>query len=461
MSTVTQEQIDKLDEKIIVTLKQEDYSSEYEKNLKQYAKSAQLKGFKKGKVPKPLVQKMYGRSLLADQLMRQAYGEANTYIRDKDIKIFAQPMLTDMPEIPEAVDLTKDYTFQFEIGLRPTFEIPMLDGTHTATQMQVEATDEMVEDDIDRLQNRTGEMTEPETVEEENTVLNVTLQEVDADGNAVEGVEPVEDSFLISYLNEPVRKDFMGKKIGDTVTLSFEDAFSDKLAKPMAKDLGIDGEDAESRKKTYQMTIDKIGAIKKSPLDEEFYNKIFPNEEIKTEEEFRAKIKSDIQNQWDEAAVNVLDNSLYEQLIHETEIDFPEDFLKKWLKFKEEQPLSDEEVAVAYPSFEHQLKWTVISDKIIEDNEIKVEQEEVKETIKQQVLGYFGASSDMQEPWLDDFINKSVNDPEQYQKTANEIMAKKVLAVVRSKMKLETEAVTPDEFRTRSEEAAHKYHNHD
>ncbi len=461
MSKVTQEKIDALDEKIIVTLEKEDYNQEYEKNLKQYSKSAQIKGFQKGKVPKNLVQKMYGRSLLADQLMRQAYGEANTYIRDKDLKIFAQPMLTDMPEIPATLDLDKEYTFQFEIGLRPEFEIPMLDGNHTAVQMHVEATDEMVEDDIDRLRNRTGEMTEPETVEEENTVLNVTLQQLDAEGNLAEGSEPIEDSFLISYLNEPVRKDFMGKKIGDSVTLTFQDAFSEKLAKPMAKDLGIDPEDTEATQNKYQITIDKIGAINKSPLDEEFFAKIFPNDEIKTEEEFRAKIKTDIQNQWEDASVNVLDNSLYEQLIHETPIDFPEDFLKKWLKFKEEQPLSDEEVAVAYPSFEHQLKWTVISDKIIEDNDIKVEQEEVQDAITQQVMGYFGGQADTSEPWMQDFIQKTVNDPEQYQKTANEIMAKKVLASVRSNMKLETENVSVDEFRTRSEEAAHKYHNHD
>ncbi len=460
MSKITQEKIDDLDEKIIVTLETGDYSEEYEKNLKQYAKSAQLKGFQKGKVPKPLVQKMYGRSLLADQLMRQAYGEANTYVRDKGLNIFAQPMLTDMPEIPEVVDLNKDYTFEFEIGLRPTFEIPMLDGSHKAKKMHVEATDEMVEDDIDRLRNRTGEMTEPETVEEENTVLNVTMLEVDSDENAVEDANPVEDSFLVSYLNEPARKEFMGKKIGDTVTISFSDAFSDKLAKPMAKDLGINPENEEDLKKQYQISIDKIGAIAKSPLDEEFFEKIFPGQEIKTEEDFRTKIKSDIQNQWDEAALNVLDNSLYEELIHETKIDFPEDFLRKWLQFKEEKPLTDEEVEVAYPSFEHQLKWTVISDKIIEDNDIKVEQEEVKDAITQQVLGYFGANAGMQEPWLDDFVNKSVNDPEQYQKMANEIMAKKVLAVVRSKMQLETENVTPEEFRTKSEESAHKYHNH-
>ncbi len=461
MSKITQEKIDALDEKIIVTLEKEDYSDDFEKSLKQYTKSAQLKGFKKGKVPKPLVQKMYGRSLLADQLMRQAYGEANTYIRDKDLKIFAQPMLTDMPEIPESIDLTKDYTFQFEIGLRPSFDIPMLDGSHTATQLEVEATDEMVEDDIDRLQNRMGEMTEPDTVEEENTVLNVSMLEVDTENNAVEGASPVEDSFLVSYLNEGVRKDFIGKKIGESVTLSFADAFSDKLAKPMAKDLGIDPESDEDQKKIYQITIDKIGAISKAELNEEFFAKVFPNDEIKTEEEFKTKIKTDIQNQWNEAAINVLDNSLYEQLIHETQIDFPQDFLKKWLKFKEEKPLSDEEVAVAYPSFEHQLKWTVISDKIIEDNDIKVEQDEVREAITQQVLGYFGANAGMQEPWLEDFVNKSVNDPEQYQKTANEIMAKKVLAVVRSKMQLSTEKVSPDEFRTKSEEAAHKYHNHD
>ncbi len=460
MSKVTQEKIDNLDEKIVVTLESADYAPDYDKNLKQYAKSAEMKGFPKGKVPKPLVQKMYGKSLLADQLLRQAYNEANVYIRDKDMKIFAQPMLTDMPDIPDAVDLQQEYTFEFEVGLRPTFDIPMLDGTHEAELLHVTATDEMVDDDIDRLQNRMGEMSEPETVSDENTVLNVTMQESDQDGGVVEGSEPIEDSFLLNYLNEPVRKDFMGKQIGDTITLVFEDAFSEKLTKPMAKDLGLDPENPDDLKKSYNITIDKIGAIEKAEMNEDFFAKVFPQDEIKTEEEFKAKIKSDIQKQWEEASMNVLDNSLYEGLVHETPIDLPDDFLKKWLKYNEEKPLTDEEVAVSYPNFEHQIKWTVISDKIIEENEIKVEEAEVKEAIEAQVRSYFGATAGMQDDWLEDFVQKTAQDPEQYQKTANEIMAKKVLAYARSKMKLKSVEVTPEEFRTKSEEAAHKYHKH-
>ncbi len=460
MSKIDQEKIDNLDEQIVVTLESADYVPDFEKNIKLYAKNAELKGFSKGKVPKPLVKKMYGRGLLADQLMRQAYDEANGYIREKEMKIFAQPMLTDMPEISDTVDLEQDYTFKFEVGLRPEFEIPMLDGSHTAKKLKVETTDEMVNDDIERLRNRMGEMSEPDVVEDENTILNVTMQEADSDGNPLENTEPLEDSFLVNYLNEPVRKDFMGKKIGDTITLVFEDAFSEKLSKPMAKDLGIDPENSDDLKKVYNITIDKIGAIEKSEMNEEFYAKVFPNDEITSEEEFRAKIKTDIQNQWEDASINVLDNSLYEELVHETPIDLPRDFLKKWLKYKEDAPLSDEEVEVSYPSFEHQLKWSVISDKIIDDHKIQVDEDEVREAITMEVKGYFGNQADMQNEWMEEFIEKTVNDSEQYEKTANQILTQKVFALLRSKMKIETEEVSADEFRTQSEAMAQKYHKH-
>ncbi len=461
MAKITEEKIDELDEKLIVELAPEDYEDDYQKSINSYSKRAELKGFKKGKVPKPLVKKMYGRDILMDLLMRKAYDEVNTYVRDKDLKIFAQPIMVDAPEYKkEAIDESKSYNFSFEIGMRPEFEIAILDGKHEFEKLEVEATDEMVEDDIDRLQNRMGEMTEPESISDENTVLNVTMREVDADGEAVEGSEDIEDSFLLSYLDEGSRPEFMNKKVGDRIVIQFSDAFSSKLSKAMAKDLGIDAKNPDDTAKTYSITIDKIAFVEKAELNEGFYDQVFPNQEIKTEEDFKTKIKSDIQNQWEDASINLLDNSIYEALVHETQMDLPSDFLHKWLKYREEKPLTDEELAAAFPSFEHQLRWTVISDKIIAENDIKVEEEEVRESIENEIKRYFGMNPNMEEGFIDSFVDQSVQNPEQYQKTANEIMAKKVMAVCREQVKIKNVKVSPEEFREKSEALSHKYHNH-
>lgn len=209
MATVTRENIGNLTDKLTVKVSKEDYLQNFESNLKKQAKSANIPGFRKGMVPAGLVKKMYGQSLFTDEVLRTAESQLNEYLTKEQLDIFAQPLPLDIDARQLDMNNPADYAFAFEIGLKPAFEI---NTNINVTRYKVTVTDEMINDEIARLQTRFGKMTEPEVVSSEDHVLNVTFTEVDAEGNVVEGGINKGNSLLVKYFAPAYRSNLMGKK---------------------------------------------------------------------------------------------------------------------------------------------------------------------------------------------------------------------------------------------------------
>ncbi|MCH5683189.1 trigger factor family protein [Niabella sp. W65] len=186
MATITKEPIGQLHEKISVKIDKADYFPSFEKSLKEYSKKASIQGFRPGKVPAGLIKKMYGPSLFTDEILKSVDKELINHLQTEKTEIFAQPLPMEM-DVP-AFDLNNpgEYTFNFEIGLKPEFELADLSKADI-TGYNIDITDEMLNEEVERLQNRYGNMTDKEAVDGANNVINVTFEEVDAEGNTVEG----------------------------------------------------------------------------------------------------------------------------------------------------------------------------------------------------------------------------------------------------------------------------------
>ncbi|MFN3666840.1 MAG: trigger factor [Sediminibacterium sp.] len=236
MATVTRENIGLLTDKLTVTLKKEDYLSGFEQSLKKYAKNANIPGFRKGMVPAGLVKKMYGQSVFTDEVLRTIEKELNTYLTTESLDIFAQPLPLDNDARALDMNNPADVSFAFEIGLKPSFDIDT--KKIKVTRYVIDVTDEMVNQEIERLQVRNGKMTEPEAVTGDDNVLNVKFIESDKDGNEVEGGITKDNSLLVKYFEEKFRKKLIGKKNDDTVVLQLDKAFEDKEKEAILADLG-------------------------------------------------------------------------------------------------------------------------------------------------------------------------------------------------------------------------------
>lgn len=458
MATVTKENIGLLHEKLTVKLEKTDYLPSFEKALKEYSKKANIPGFRKGMVPAGLIKKMYGPSLFTDEVLKTVDRELIGYLQNDKLDIFAQPLPLESDFKQLDVNNPSDYSFEFEVGMKPDFSLPDLAKAKT-TRYVVTVTDEMVNNEVDRLQNRYGNMKDEETVTTEDNVLNVTFIETDADGNEVEGGAKKDNSILVKYFAEGYRKNWMGKKAGDTATVQLKKAFDEKEREWIIGDLGFNKEDAAAADKYFKIEITKVGLLEKRELNEEFFNQLYPSQEVKTEADFRDKVKAEIQSYWNGQATNQIHDQVFHQLVDHTKIEFPEGFLKKWVKTQGETAKTDEEVEKEFPTFISQLKWTLISDKIVQDNAIIVNPDEIRAFAKQQLFSYMGgANLSDDQPWVTDYVEKMMKDRKYVEDAYNRIQTQKIFEWSATQVKPTDKDISAEEFTKMAE--AHQHHHH-
>lgn len=459
MGTVVRENIGLLNDKITVKVAKNDYLPSFEKALKDYSKKANIPGFRKGMVPAGLIKKMYGNSVFADEVLKSVEKELTDYMTKEKLDIFAQPL--PLPENDaRQIDMGKadEYSFAFEVGLKPEFNLPELDKLNP-TRYKISVNDKMVNEEIERLQLRNGKMTDPETVTGDDNVLNVTFTESDENGNPVEGGVQKENSVLVKYFNADFRKQWIGKKQDDSVVLQLSKAFDEKERDWITHDLGFEKNDTAAADKYFRVLITKIGLVEKAGLDETFFKAVYPDKEITTEEAFREAVKEEIQQYWDNQSRSQLQHTLYHELLNNTKIDFPESFLKRWLLNGGEKPKTQEEVEQEFPSFTDQLKWTLILDKVARENNIEVVADDIKNFARQQLLGYMGAQAvDETQPWVADYISRMMQDRRFVEDAVHRIRTDKILNWTESQVKPLEKEISSEEFTKMQEE--HQHHHH-
>lgn len=457
MATVTQQDVAPLHKHLSVTINKEDYLPTFEKSLKEYSKKANIPGFRKGMVPAGLIKKMYGSSLFVDEVLKTVDKQVFQYLEQEKLDIFAQPLPVDMKLDQLDVNNPNNYTFTFEVGMKPEFSLPDL-SAQKVKRYRVDVNDKMVEEEVERLRTRYGNMTEPETITSDNNVLNVNFVETDDKGNEVEGGIQKENSLLVKYFKESFRPSLIGKKKDDTLSLTIDEAFEGQEKEWVLNDLGVDS----ATGKFFRMTITKIGLVEPRELNEEFFTQLFPNEALKTETDFRNRIREELQKQWDSESRNQLHHTLYHVLLDNTQINFPEEFLKRWLKTQgneDKAPKTDHEVEHEFPQFINQLKWTLITEKISHDNQLEVTPDDIRQFAKQQLLGYMGMQSlDEEQEWVKSYIDSMMKDRKYVDDAYNRIQMQKIFEFAESKVAAEETPISKEDFIKMNQE--HQHHHH-
>lgn len=451
MATVTRENIGLLTDKLTVTLNKEDYFSGFEQSLKKYAKTANIPGFRKGMVPAGLVKKMYGQSVFTDEVLRTVEKELNTYLNNEQLDIFAQPLPLDNDARALDMNNPADVSFAFEIGLKPSFEIDA--KKIKVTRYVIDVTNEMIDQEVERLQIRHGKMTEPEIVTGDDNVLNVKFIECDENGNETEGGITKDNSLLVKYFEESFRKNFIGKKNNDTVVLQLDKAFEDKEKEAILADLGLTAADGN---RYFKLLITKVGLVERAEMNAEFFATVYPNTAVTTAEDFRAEVKKEIENYYAQQARNQVQDQIYHHLVDHTHMEFPESFLKRWLQTGGEKPKTSEEAEQEYPTFISQLKWTLVSSKLIADNKIEVNPDDIREFAKQQLFSYMGgqlgALGDNQQ-WVDDYANRMMQDRKYVEESYHRISTEKLFGLLETQVTAKEESISAEAF-------AEKLHHH-
>jgi len=442
MATIERDNIGLLNDRITVRLSKEDYLPTFEKKVKEYSKNANIPGFRKGMVPTGLVKKMYGPSIFTDEVLKTVEKELRQYLQTTKPDIFAQPMALDNP--PEKMDFNNpaDYAFGFEIGLKPEFSIAPLKNARLVRHV-IDITEAMVDRDIDNLRQRAGLPVETATVSDKNAWLNFQFTEVDASGNPVEN--GIEKEVKLDYedFSDTLQTELWDKAAGHEL----KGVPAIWLTETAISKLNSTLELPENDTRVFSATLKKVEVSEPHPLNEELFKQAFPKDEITTAEAFREKIREEIAQYWSAQGRNQLHDQIYHYLIDETAMEFPAAFLKRWLQSGGEKPKTPEEAEAEFPKFSNQLRWMLISEKLISENDIRVSPEEVKEEMRAEVGRYFQGMSGMDAmPWLESYINRMMQDEQQVETTYRKLINTRLFHWAENQVDAKEKSVTVEAF---------------
>ncbi|ATP57082.1 trigger factor [Pedobacter ginsengisoli] len=442
---ITQEKINDLNAVVKIKIAPEDYTEKVNKSIKEQAKKANLPGFRKGMVPPAHIKKMYGRSILVEEINNLLSETLSKHLTDNKVEILGQPLpvMDDSKEFKW--DYTDEFEFDYELGLAPAVDVN-LSSKDKFTQYVVKADDETLAARIKNIRKSYGKMTNPEVSAEED-VLYAELAQLSADGSVFEGGITQTGSIRLDQVTDKkILKSLVGLKKDDVVTLDVQKAF-DKNEGVIAKLLNISEEDAKELQSKFQVTVKNVNRLEEADLNQEFFDKLFGAGEVTDEAGFTARITEEIESMFKQDADRKLQNDMYTKLTDSVKIDLPDEFLRKWLKATNEK-LTDEELAEGYDDFAKNLKWTLIENKLIKDNNIEIKYEDVFQTAKQRLDAQFRMYSPapMPEDQLAQYTATFLKEKDNANRIFDEVKAIKVFEHIQSVATLDQKDIAYNKF---------------
>jgi len=437
---ISHQNIDDINASIQVEIAPADYNPQVDKAIKDQAKKAKLPGFRPGMVPVGHIKRMYGKSILFDEINRMINDKIAEYIGEQKLEVLGQPLpLDEDQDAKYNWDFNDTFNFKYEIGLAPKFEVPFTAETEF-TEYDIKADEATLAERIKNLRRSYGKMTNPE-VSEEGDVLYAALKQ-----DKEEGIEKTTSVRTDIIEDAKIKKSLVGLKKDDTVKIDVKKAF--KVA-DLARILGITEDEAEALDVTkFELTVKNINRLEESDLNQEFFDKLFPAGEVTTEEQFNEKVTEEVENLFKQNSAQKLRNDMYTFGMDKVDAKFPEEFLKKWLKATNPN-LTTEEIEEGFADFISNLKWTIIENRIVTANNLEVKYDEVVELAKERIYAQIKMYNINEEPTdeqLQQFAMQLLSDREQANRLFEEVKALKVFDQLKSTVKLKSKKIDFDKF---------------
>lgn len=439
---ITKHDIDSLNAEIKIAVTPTDYEARVNEGLKKVQRQANMPGFRPGKVPAGLIKKQYGTQILVDEINKLLNETIYKYIEDNKIEILGNPL----PKDQTAVDFAnqKEFEFIYELGLAPEFKVE-LDNKNKFNYKTVKVDDELVEKYVKDVRRNYGKPESPEVAGEKDVVF-VDINELDETGAIKPGGIFKSTSVSVERTkSETAKAKLMGVKRDDKVVINVNDLYETALDKSVS--LGIDKETAETTNSDLQLTVKNISRMEDAEMNQELFDKVYGEGNVNSEEEFKNKIREELGMMFSADSEKFLRTEVEKKLVDQINLQLPDAFLKRWLAVANEKPITQEDLEKEYPSYAKAMQWRLIENKIIKDNEIKVDAEEATNEAKAFIRSEYARYG--QVPTEDD-LNKISKDLLSKEKEAQRIFenlySKKVLDLIKEKCTLEKSEVSYDDF---------------
>lgn len=427
--------VDALNAVLTLHVAKDDYASKVESVLNKYLKTATVPGFRKGAVPMSLIRKQYGKAVLLEEVNKVIQENLNRYLQQEKIDILGNPL----PVVKDEFNWdAEDFSFDFELGLTPEFSVN-LGVVKDLTQYTIVADDKMLEEQVVRIRKQYGKMISKDTIAEGDDISGTFT-------NTEKGIDSPAKLTLDLFKDKKTAAQFIGKKVGDVVTVNTKGLFADDHQ--LMDYLKVSHDDVHGLAIDVDFTIEEVTTSELAELNQEFFDKLFGAGAVSSVAEVKAKIKEDAEKQFATQADQKFLNDVTTSLIENTKFELPATFLKKWIQTVGETPLTVEQAEAEYARSENGLRYQLIEGKIMADHKLQITFEDLKsftaDLIKKQ-MAQFGQlnPSDAE---VEGIVARVLSNQEEVKRLSDQVMSEKMLNLFKTEIKAKTKEVNYEDF---------------
>jgi trigger factor len=422
---------------IKITLKEKDYQPKVEEKVKDYSKKANIKGFRPGKVPPGLIKKLYGKSILIEEINDILSKSITAYIKENKIKLIGEPLPNHDKTANIDWETQKEFEFEYEVGLVAEFDLNL---SQKIKAYEIQADKKSIDSTLENIRKQYGNYTEPDEYQDGDDLSGELTQEA---SNYKEEIW-----ITANQLKNKESKKFIGLKKDETIEIDPKKIFADDTTASTI--LRKSEDDLKNMKGLFSFKINKINRVETAIMNQELFDKVFGKDAVKTEEEFINKLKETLEKNYNDEAKNYTYKLIRDKFLDSTKIEVPDTFYRKWILISNKDKISEEDLTKDFDNYIKELKWSLIVNKVAEENDIKVEHPEVVANAKELIMAQFtsyGMAENMTEN-LDTFAENYLqgNDGQNYMNTFNKVRSDKIMEFIYDKTDISFKKVNPEEF---------------
>ncbi len=426
---------------IKIKLTEGDYQPHVEEKVKDYSRKANIKGFRQGKVPSGVIKKMFGKSILVDEINHLLSHKLSDYIKDNQIKILGDPLPNQEKAKQIDWDTQKDFEFEYQIGMVDDFTYEVSSKVKVKSY-PIEVDQNTIDETLTDLKKRFGKVSYPETTEADDNLFGEL--------SAKEGDFKKEHAFIaIEKVEKKEQKKFIGLKKDDEVEFEVSKIFSEDAQ--VAQLLGVSDEEAKAAKGKYIFKVTNISRVEPAAVNTELFDRVFGKDVVTTEEEFLNKVKETISENYKREAEHFLDHNIEDYFISNTSINLPDEFLRSWLLSSSNGEVTEDVLNKEFEHYKRGLKWDLVKNRIADDNKITVEADEVRSKAKELIVAQFGGQAFVEQlgDRLDGIADNYLQNEngQNFMRLYSQLRGEKILKFIKDNITVQEKKVSVEEFK--------------
>ncbi|OPZ31833.1 MAG: Trigger factor [Bacteroidetes bacterium ADurb.BinA174] len=432
---------------IAIELEKPDYQNNVDKSLNQFRHKANIPGFRQGKVPKGIIQKMYGKSILAEEINKLVSNELYKYIKDNNLNILGEPLPNEEEQKTINFDKDEKFEFKFDIALAPEFELS-LNKKDKLTYYNVKLEDDLLAKQYDAYKQNYGTYKKVDSEALDTDLIKGKITEID-NGEPKENLLEIENGIIMpSYIkDEETKKKFVGAKVSDSIVFNPKTAYDNNVAE-IASLLQISKDDVKEVNSDFTFEIQEITRYEEAEMNQELFDKVLGEGVVSSEEDFKSKVAEMLSNQFRPATDNLFMKSARKLILEKLkDIEFPDAFLKRWLLVANEKN-TEESIETDYPKIAEDLKFHLSKEKIVKEQDIKIENTDVEafaaEVAKAQFAQY--GMSNVPADIFENYVKRMLDDQNTVRNIYDQVVENKVMDWLKQTVKVNEKNISSKDF---------------